>query len=55
MTLKELNSPSFKHIKGLKKVLFDEISVIESETSLKNADRDEIRILNFIADTINYK
>jgi hypothetical protein len=55
MTLKKLNSSNFKHIKGLKKVSFDEISIIKGETPLKSAGRDEIRIFNFIADIINYK
>jgi hypothetical protein len=55
MTLEKLNPLSSKHIKGFKEVSPDKISVIKSETSLKNANRDEIKILNSIADTINYK
>jgi hypothetical protein len=55
MTLEKLNSSSFKYIKGLKEASLNEISIIKSETPLKNAGRDEIRILNFIANTINYK
>jgi hypothetical protein len=55
MTLKKLNPPNFKHTKSLKEVSLDEISIIKSETPLKNANRDEVRMLNSIADAINYK
>jgi hypothetical protein len=55
IVLKKLNLFSFKHIKGLKEVSLNEISVIKSETPLKNTSRDEIRILNSVVNTINYK
>jgi hypothetical protein len=55
MILKKLNLSNFRHIKGLKKVSSNEISVIEGETPLKNISRDEVRILNSVADVINYK
>jgi hypothetical protein len=45
---------STKYIKGFKEVSLDEILIIESETLLKNINRDEVRILNFIVNIINY-
>jgi hypothetical protein len=55
MALKKLNLFNFKYIRGLKEVSPDEISVIKGETPLKNAGRDEVRVLNSVADTISYK
>jgi hypothetical protein len=55
MTLKKLNSFNFKHIKDFKKISLNEISVIKGETSLKNINRDVIRILNSVVNIINYK
>jgi hypothetical protein len=55
MIIEKVSPSSFRHIKDLREVPLNEISVIKSETSLNNVNNDEVRVLNSIINVINYK
>jgi transposase InsO family protein len=55
MTIEEASPPSFRHIRDLREVPPDEMSVIEGETPLDSAGSDEARVLNPVADAIGCK
>jgi Integrase zinc binding domain len=55
VTIEEVSPPSSRHIRNLREVPPDEMSVIDGETPLDNAGSDEARVLNPVADAIGCK
>jgi hypothetical protein len=55
MIIKKVSFSSFRHIRDLREVSSNEISIIKSETSLNNVSSDKVRVLNPITNIINYK